>query len=307
MQNNSSSLVHAITQDGSARILCAITTEIVERAHEIHSTSKTMTAALGRALTAASLLGALLKNEKDSLTLQIKGDGPAGTVVCVSDFKGNVRGYAENPFAELPPNSVGKLDVGGAIGKGALYVMRDFGSGDPYIGISELVSGEIGDDISSYFANSEQTPSVCGLGVRANPDKSCKAAGGFLVQLLPGADEEIIPKLEANIEKMTSVSQLVAEGKSAEEIIGVVFDGIPFDLFESYPIGYVCTCSREKYKNALVGLNEKDLDELLAENKPIETACRFCGEKYVFSVEEIAEERKARKAASFAEKEEENK
>ena len=282
-------LTRAMTRDGSARIVCATTTEIVQKAHELHSTSKTMTAVLGRALTVTALMGSLLKDKTDTLTLQIKGDGPAGMVLCVSDYMGNVRGYAENPAAELAPNAKGKLDVGGAVGHGTLGIIRSAGKGEPYVGISPLVSGEIGDDISQYYVNSEQTPTVCALGVRANLDCSCKAAGGFLLQLLPGADEALIPQIEKNVAALGSVSQLVANGKTAQEIIAMAFEGIPFDIFDEMDIDYVCNCSREKYHRALVTLNPKDKAEIIAEGKPIETQCRFCGKKYVFTVGEIGE------------------
>ena len=201
----SSVITRAMTSDGSARIICADTTAIVQKAFEVHRTAKTMTAALGRSLTVTSLMGSLLKDKADTLSLQIKGDGPAGTILCVSNYRGDVRGYAENPDAELPPNEHGKLDVGGAVGQGTLCIIRDFGTGEPYVGISQLVSGEIAEDISEYFVTSEQTPTVCALGVRANTDNSCKSAGGFLLQLLPGADDSIIPALEKNIAALGSV------------------------------------------------------------------------------------------------------
>ena len=279
-------ICRAISRDGGARIIFTNSTDIVRIASEIHHTSKTMTAALGRALSAASLMGSLLKDKDNSLTLQIKGDGPAGTIVCVSDYAGNVRGYADNPNAELPPNSAGKLNVGGAVGKGSLYVIKDMGMSDPYVGVSELVSGEIGDDITAYFAQSEQTPSVCALGVRVDREKRCTAAGGFLIQLLPGADESIIPKLEENIGRMDSVSSLIFAGRCGEEIIAQAFDGIEYDMFDEFDTDYVCTCSRQRYLTALAGLGDKDMDEL-RDGKPIEARCHFCGKKYSFTAEEI--------------------
>lgn len=284
---NQSVIVRAMTRDGSARIVCADSSAIVQKAHTIHQTSKTMTSALGRCLTVTSLMGSLLKDKTDALTVQIKGDGPAGTVLCTSDYKGNVRGYAENPQVELPPNSAGKLNVGGAIGQGTLYVIRDFGTGEPYVGISNLVSGEIGEDISQYYVTSEQTPTVCALGVRANLDHSCKSAGGFLLQLLPGADPALIPQLEQNVTTLGSVSKLIELGKTPEEIIAMVFDGIPYDIFDEIDIDYLCNCNREKYKRALLGLSRDDLDSLIQEGTPVETECRFCRTKYVFPVDEL--------------------
>ena len=285
--NTTSMITRAMTQDGSVRIVCSDATEIVRTARKIHNTSKTMTAALGRCLIVTSLMGSLLKDKTDALTIQIKGDGPAGTILCASDYMGNVRGYCENPDAELPPNDKGKLDVGGAVGAGSLYVIRDLGVGEPYVGISPLVSGEIGDDISQYYVSSEQTPTVCALGVRVNQDFSCKAAGGFLLQLLPGADQSLIPTLEKNIAELGSVSKLIDLGKTTEDIIAMAFDGIPYDLFDSFETEYRCTCSRDKYLRALVSLNDADIEDLKADGKPIETECRFCQKKYVFDMEEV--------------------
>ena len=281
-----------MTSDGSARILCADTTAIVQKAFEVHKTAKTMTAALGRSLTVTSLMGSLLKDKTDTLSLQIKGDGPAGTILCVSNYRGDVRGYAENPDAELPPNDHGKLDVGGAVGQGTLCIIRDFGTGEPYVGISQLVSGEIAEDISEYFVTSEQTPTVCALGVRANTDNSCKAAGGFLLQLLPGADDAIIPTLEKNIAALRSVSKLIEVSRTPEEIIAMVLEGIEYDLFDSYEIEYQCTCNRDKYLRALISLNQADMDELAESGEPVETECRFCHTKYSFEIDEILEARK---------------
>ena len=285
-------LVRAMTRDGSARILCADTTAIVQKAFEIHRTAKTMTAALGRSLTVTSLMGSLLKDKTDTLSLQIKGDGPAGTILCVSNYRGDVRGYAENPNTELPPNEHGKLDVGGAVGQGTLCIIRDFGTGEPYVGISQLVSGEIAEDISEYFVTSEQTPTVCALGVRANTDNSCKSAGGFLLQLLPGADDAMIPTLEKNIAALGSVSKLIEIGKTPEDIIAMVLEGIEYDLFDSYEIEYQCSCDRDKYLRALISLNQADMDELAESGEPIETECRFCHTKYIFAIDEILKARK---------------
>jgi len=284
-------ITRAMTQDGSVRIVCTDSTAIVRRACEIHHTSKTVTAALGRTLTVTSLMGSLLKDKTDAITIQVRGNGPAGMLICVSDYIGNVRGYVENPDVELPPNGNGKLDVGGAVGAGSLYVIRDLGGGEPYVGISPLVSGEIGDDISQYYVSSEQTPTVCALGVRVNTDNMCKAAGGFLLQLMPGADESLIPQIEANIAAMGSVSKLIENGRTPEEIIGMALDGIPYDIFDTIDTEYRCTCSAEKYKKALISLNQEDMDELKADGKPIETECRFCHTKYVFTIEEILRER----------------
>ena len=284
----SSYITRAVTEDGSARIIFADTTQIVANAAAIHQTSKTMTAALGRSLTAAALMGSLLKDKDNTLTFQLNGGGPAGKIVCVSDYKGNVRGYAENPQIERMPNSVGKLDVGGVVGKdGNLTIIKDMGMGEPYVGMCPLVSGEIGDDITQYFATSEQTPTICALGVRVTQDHTVKSAGGFLLQVLPGADDAIIDQLEANIKLIPSVSAMIAEGKRAEDVIAAVLKEIEYQLFDEFDISYICTCGRERYLNALAGLPQKDLDELASQEGPIEACCHFCNKKYSFDITEI--------------------
>lgn len=283
-------ICRAITSDGGARIIFTDSTDVVRDAAKIHNTSKTMTAVLGRALTAASLMGSLLKDKDNSLTLQFKGDGPAGSIVCVSDYSGNVRGYADYPDVELPPNDKGKLDVGGAVGRGSMYVIKDMGMTDPYVGVSEIVTGEIGDDITEYFATSEQTPSVCALGVRVDTEKNPTAAGGFLIQLLPGADPEIVPVLEKNIAEMKSVSYLIKEGRTGEEIIAEAFAGIEYEMFDEFDTEYRCTCSRERYLTALAGLSDSDMEDL-RDDKPIEAVCHFCGKKYSFELSEVEAKR----------------
>lgn len=285
--HNSSKITRAITTDGSARIAFIDSTEIARTAGAKHNLSKTVTAALGRALTGCSLMGSLLKNSTDSLTLRFDGDGPCGSIICVSDYKGNVRGYAENGSVELPPNSRGKLDVGGAVGGGTMYVIRDLGMNEPYIGASPIVSGEIAEDITNYFANSEQTPTVCALGVRVGKDNICFAAGGYLLQLMPGAEESTVSRLEQNIGLMNSISALIAEGKTDKDIISAVFAGLEYEMFDEFDAEYRCTCDRDKYLNAIAGLSENDLDKLLERNEPIEAVCRFCGEKYSFTPDEI--------------------
>ena len=285
----SSMISRAITADGSARMIFADTTEIVQKAADIHNTSKTVTAALGRCLTAASLMGSLLKDKDNSLTFQVNGGGPAGRICCVSDYKGNVRGYADDPSVELPPNAKGKLDVGGAVGKnGALTVIKDMGMGEPYVGTCPLISGEIAEDVTRYFANSEQTPTVCALGVRVDQNRKIIAAGGFLVQLLPGADESIIDKIEENLTTVSSVSAMIASGKTPEQIVAAVLDGTGYEMFDEFDIDFVCNCSRERYLTALAGLSAGDIRELTSDHeKPIETVCHFCNNKYTFMPEEV--------------------
>lgn len=283
-----------ISDDGSARLFVIDSTAIVRRSCELHHTSKTMTAVLGRALTVTSLMGSLLKDKEHSLTLQLRGDGPAGLIVCVSDYMGNVRGYAANPDVELPPKDNGKLDVGGAVGEGTLCVIKDLGLAEPYVGICNLVSGEIAEDVTEYFASSEQTPTVCACGVRVDLDNMCYAAGGFLLQLLPGADENIITQLEKNIAVIGSVSSMIAGGMSCDDIAKVVFEGIPYTPFDEFDAEYRCTCCRENYLRALISLNDADMTELEQTDEDVECCCRFCGKKYTFTLDEL---RKARAAA----------
>ena len=281
----------AITSDGSARIVFIDSTAIVRTACEKHGTSKTMTAVLGRALSAASLMGSLLKNKGDSLTLKLDGDGPAGTVICVSDYKGNVRGYCDNPETELPANQYGKLDVGGAVGTdGGLIIIKDMGMGEPYVGTCPLVSGEIADDVTRYFADSEQTPTVCALGVRVDDEYKVLAAGGFLVQLLPGAEESVIDVIEKNITMISSVSAMIGSGMSAEEIVAAVLGGTEYEMFDEFDIDYVCNCSRERYLTAIAGLSANDIKDLCEKGEPIEAVCHFCNAAYSFEPREILEE-----------------
>ncbi len=286
-----SAITRALSRDGGVRVIFAETTEIVQQAHLIHHTSKTMTAALGRCLTACALMGSLLKDKDNALTLQFMGDGPAGNICCVSDYKGNVRGYARHPEVELPPNEKGKLDVGGAIGQGMLSVSKDLGLAEPYTGLSDLVSGEVAEDITRYYAISEQTPTVCALGVRCDSECNCVSAGGYLLQLLPGAEDELIDILEQNVGKIPSVSALVGKPDSPQTVISTLFEGIEFDYFDDWEIGYVCNCSRDRYERALLTLGREELTRLVAESKadgkPIETVCSFCGKVYSFSPEEL--------------------
>ncbi len=283
-------LLTALTRDGGARLLFAHSTNLVEYARTRHSCSRTVTAALGRCLTAAAIMGGTLKDGEGSITLRINGGGPAGSFTCVSDGLGNVRGCCEDPGAELPPNAQGKLDVGGVVGKdGDLYVVRDYGFGEPYVGYTKLVSGEIGDDVTAYYAISEQTPTVCALGVRLWPDDRVKGAGGFLLQLMPGAPEELADRLQERVEALPSLSALIGEGKTGEEIIALVFGDIPYDLLETKLIRYRCNCSREKYRSAIKGIGIVELRDMRDSGQEAEVVCRFCGERYVFPPEELRE------------------
>ena len=283
-----SKIIRAITSDGSARLFFEDSTEIVKKAPEIHGTSKTATAAFGRALTAASIMGSMLKDKGDSLTLQFNGDGPIGKVLCISDYAGNVRGCVDDPSVELPPNGFGKLDVGGAIGRGMFCVIKDMQSGEPYRGLSNIVSGEIAEDITNYFATSEQTPTVCALGVRCGQDTKCIAAGGYLLQLMPGAEEETIVKLEENITKIPSISEAILREDADEYVISTLFEGLGFEVFDEFDTEYRCDCSRERFAKALISIGREELSAMVSEGKEIEMTCRFCDNVQKFTPEEVS-------------------
>lgn len=284
-----SRIIRGISKDGSARFFVIDSKEIVNKAIEYHHTTPTTTAALGRTLTGASLMGCMLKNKGDSLTLQFRGDGPAGVVIAVSDYMGNVKGCISEPSADLPLKENGKLDVGGAIGAGSMYVIKDEGESEPYIGISPIVSGEVAEDITGYFATSEQTPSLCALGVLVDQDLSCKSAGGVIVQLLPYADPTVIDLLERNAAALTNISKLFDEGHSCEEIAEIAFKDIPFDLFDEIEVEYLCDCSKERMGRGIASLSQKDLDDIYEEQEYAEAVCRFCGKKYSFKRKELAD------------------
>ncbi len=285
---NKGTITTFLTEDGFVRLRFGETTGIVSYMAQRHHPSKTVTAALGRALTAAAIMGSTLKDEDGSLTLRFKGDGPCGGLTCVADSMGNVRGCADEPTAELPPNALGKLDVGGVVGhNGDLYVVRDYGFGEPYVGYVKLVSGEIGDDITNYYAVSEQTPTVCALGVRVNQDGSLKSAGGFLLQLMPGAPDELAEKLEARVQAMPSLSQLIAEGKTAEDVAAMVFGDIAYQNMGETEVRYKCNCDRERYRHSIKSIGIQELKKMRDSREGAEVICRFCDERYFFPPEEV--------------------
>lgn len=280
-------IVRCITVDGSVACMATDSTDIVSEMERIHKTSAVNTAALGRLLTGASLMGDMLKNKDDSLTLRINGSGPAGQLVAVSDSSGNVRGYIENPVVELPLNSKGKLDVAGTVGRdGYLTVIKDMGMKEPYVGQVPIVSGEIAEDITSYYAVSEQIPTVCALGVLVNPDLTVKAAGGFLINVLPFAEDSVLDKLEKAIEGLEPVTQMLTDGLTPEEICRHVMKGFELDILDESDASYKCTCSRERMERALISLGKKELEEL-SEDPETEISCDFCKNSYKFTSSQI--------------------
>ena len=281
-------IIRAMSKDGFVKAVAVVSTETVERARNIHHTTAVATAALGRVLSAASMIGNMQKIEEGSVTLQFKGGGPLGTVLAVSDAEGNVRGYVQNPVIDLLEKYPGKLDVGAAVGTdGMLTVIRDLHMKEPYIGSVELVTGEIGDDIAAYFAHSEQTPTACGLGVLVNPDQSVRCAGGYLVQLLPGAPEDVISRVEIGIMNAGAVTKMLEDGLDGAGIIRAVLENFEVELFEQEPICYRCYCSRDRVTGALISLGREELGEMAREGKDVHMSCQFCDADYVFTPEQL--------------------
>lgn len=282
-------VVRCITDDGCVFVLAADTTDISETSRQIHNTSKVCTAALGRALTGASFMGILLKGQDSSVTLRFNGGGPAGSVIAVADSDGNVRGYVMNPDVNLPLNEKGKLDVGGAVGTdGFLTVIKDIGMKEPFVGQIPLVSGEIAEDLTSYYAVSEQVPSVCALGVLVNPDLTVAVSGGFLIQLLPTADDTIIEKVERGLQGLPSVTTMLAEGLTPEEICKKVLPEFNVEVLDTAECEYKCNCSRERVEQALISVGREELIDM-ANDEVTEVKCHFCPEVYKFTSDDIME------------------
>jgi len=283
-------IVRAMTGDGFVKAVAITSTGIVERARQIHKTLPTATAALGRVLSAVSMMGNMQKTEEGSVTLQFKGGGPLGTVLAVSDWQGNVRGYVQNPQISLMEKYRGKLDVGAAVGTdGTVTVIRDLRMKEPYIGSVPLVSGEIAEDVTEYFAQSEQTPTACALGVLVDTDQSVRCAGGYLIQLLPGAPEDIIERIEAGIAAAGSVTKMLDEGLDAAGMLKKVLEDFYVEILESTPVSYKCYCSRERVQSTLVSLGREDLLGIVRDRETIHVDCQFCDTIYDFTPEDVAE------------------
>ena len=281
-------IVRAISSDGMVQAAAIYSRNLTERARQIHKTLPVATAALGRALAGASMMGNALKGQGASLTLQIKGGGPLGTVLAVSDNEGNVRGYVTNPQVELPLRADGKLDVGGAVGhEGTLTVIKDLHMKEPYVGTIDLLGGEIAEDIADYFVESEQIPTACGLGVLVDRDQSVKAAGGYLIQLMPGATEDTIVKVEGGIMAAGPVSALLEQDPDPEKLLREVMSDFELKILETQPVAYKCYCSRERVERALISMGRKELEDLLREQGGCRLSCQFCDTVYDFSADDI--------------------
>ena len=282
-------IIRATAANDQIRAFAAVTTEMVETAREHHNTSPVATAALGRLLTAGAMMGSMMKGEKDVLTLQIKAGGPLQGITVTADSQGNVKGYVGNPDVCIPANSTGKLDVAGAVGPGFLTVIKDLGLKEPYSGQVMLQTCEIAEDLTYYFATSEQVPSAVGLGVLMNKNNTVRQAGGFIVQLMPFAEEEVISRLEQNVQKINSVTNLLEEGHTPESLLEKVLEGFDMQINEKMDTRFHCNCSKERVAKALISIGRKELNEMIQEGKPIEMNCHFCNTNYNFTVEELKE------------------
>lgn len=282
-------MVRATAANHQIRAFAITSRELVEEARNRHNTSPVITAGLGRLLSGGAMMGAMMKGEDDLLTLQIKCGGPVQGMTVTADAKGNVKGYAEVPDVMLPPNQLGKLDVGGAVGLGILNVIKDMGLKEPYVGQVALQTGEIAEDLTYYFATSEQIPSAVGLGVLMNKDNTVRQAGGFIIQLMPFTDEKIIEGLEEKIKNLKSVTEMLEEGHTPEKILEEVLGDFSLEINDQLPVQFSCNCSKERITKALISIGKKDLQEMIDDGKPIEVNCHFCNTNYTFSVDELKE------------------
>lgn len=279
-------IVRAAAANTQIRAFAAVTTELVEEARRRHGTSPVATAALGRLLTGGVMMGSMMKNEEDMLTLQIKCSGQIGGLTVTADSQGNVKGYVHNPDVMLPPKN-GKLDVGGALGQGVLTVIKDMGLKEPYSGQTILQTGEIAEDLTYYFATSEQVPSSVGLGVLMEKDNTVRCAGGFIVQVMPFIEDKVLEKLEANIQKIQSVTSMLDNGHTPEEMLGQVLEGLDLEITDTLPAGFHCNCSKERIEKAIISIGKKEIQSMIDDGKEIEVKCHFCNTAYTYSVEEL--------------------
>lgn len=287
MGSMSDYMVRAVGAQAQIRAFACTARELVEKAREIHNTSPVATAALGRLLSAGVMMGSMLKGEQDLLTLQIKGDGPLKGIIVTADAHGKVKGYVSVPDVILPANAMGKLDVAGAVGQGTLSVIKDMGLKEPYVGQTMLQTGEIGDDLTYYFATSEQVPSSVGLGVLMEKNNTVKQAGGFILQLMPFAEESVIQRLERNLSTITSVTALLEAGNTPEQMLEILLEGLDCEILDTQPAAFSCSCSREKIEKVLISLGRKEISEMIQEGQEIEVNCHFCNTQYKFSVDEL--------------------
>lgn len=280
-------IVRATAADNQIRAFAITSRDMVEKARQIHNTSPVATAALGRSLSAGAMMGAMMKGEQDLLTLQIRGDGPLGGITVTADSKAQVKGYVNEPAVLIPANAKGKLDVSGAIGTGMLQVIRDLGMKEPYVGQTELQTGEIAEDLTYYFANSEQIPSSVGLGVLLNRDNTVCQAGGFIIQLMPYTEDKVIDALEQRLAKVSSVTELLNRGLMPEGILEELLGDLGFTVNDTIPTAFSCNCSKERVEKAIISIGSKEIREMIRDGKPIEVKCHFCNEAYSFNIEEL--------------------
>ena len=280
-------IVRAIGAQAQIRAFACTTRNLVEKARQAHGTSPVATAALGRLLSAGAMMGGMMKGEEDLLTIQVNGDGPLKNIVVTADSAGNVKGYVSVPDVILPANAAGKLDVAGAVGQGTLSVIKDLGLKEPYVGKTMLQTGEIAEDLTYYFATSEQVPSSVGLGVLMERDNTVRQAGGFILQLMPFAEEAVIGRLEQNLGRITSVTAALDEGKTPEELLGLLLEGLDCEILDTMPTAFVCSCNKERIERMLVSLGEEELSDMIEEGHEIEVSCHFCNTQYQFSIDEM--------------------
>lgn len=280
-------MVRATAAGARIRAFACTTKELVEEARKAHNTSPVVTAGLGRLLSAGCMMGSMLKGEDDLITLIVRGDGPLQGLTVTADSKGRVKGYPLVPDVILPANAVGKLDVGGAVGRGYLKVIRDMGLKEPYVGQTELQTGEIAEDLTYYFALSEQVPSSVGLGVLMEKDNTVKQAGGFIIQLMPFAEEEVIARLEDNLQNIKSVTAMLEAGHTPEEMLTQILDGMDVEILDTTPVSFYCNCSKERVQKALMGMGRRDLEDIIKDGEGIDVNCHFCNKNYHFTIDEL--------------------